>query len=107
MRVATDSSGNIYVTSSASNRVQKFTSKGDFITGWGSLGSDRGRFNGLGDVAVVDSSGNVYVADTRNRRIQKFSENGEFFRPFGLALDPNDRVIVADSQNFRVQVFAR
>ena len=31
--------------------------------------------------------------------------DGQFFSPFGLTVDPSDRVIVADNRNYRVQVF--
>ena len=64
--IAVDASGNVYVAEVGDNntegghRVQKFTSGGAFIGEWGSLGSDLGRFNFPGDVAV-DSLGNVYV----------------------------------------------
>ena len=66
-----DSSGYIYV-SDRTNRVQKFTSDGVFVTKWGSYGSDDGQFQYPVDVAV-DGSGYIYVSDNGNNRVQKFS----------------------------------
>ena len=34
--IAIDSSGNVYVADYGNNRIQKFTSNGNFITKWGS-----------------------------------------------------------------------
>ncbi len=69
--VAVDSSGNVYVTDTGNNRIQKFNGTGTFITQWGGSGNGNGTFNGPAGVAV-DSSGNVYVADQSNNLIQKF-----------------------------------
>jgi len=69
--VAVDSKGNVYVADIRNYRIQKFDTKGKFITKWGSYGADDGQFSGLRGIAV-DSKGNIYVADTDNHRIQKF-----------------------------------
>lgn len=72
-KIAADSNGNIYVSDTNNNRIQKFTNTGTFITKWGSAGtSEGGLFNSPFDIAA-DSSGNIYVADTYNNRIQVFS----------------------------------
>ena len=80
--VAIDSSGNVYVTDSGNNRVQKFKNSGTFIRTWGSEGSANGQFNAPFGVAI-DSSGNMYVADSGNNRVQKFKNNGIFIRTWG------------------------
>ena len=59
------------------NRVQKFTSQGEFIARWGSLGSGDGQFDKPVGVAV-DEAGNVYVADRNNHRIQHLHSTGTF-----------------------------
>ena len=80
--IAFDSVGNMYVTDSANDRVQKFTSNGTFITKWGSHGTAVGQFLGPEGIGV-DSQGNVYVADTGNSRIQKFTSNGTVITKWG------------------------
>jgi DNA-binding beta-propeller fold protein YncE len=118
--VAVDANGNIYVADTGNNRIQKFTSRGGFVTQWGSSGD--GWLRGPTDVAL-DPSGNVYVADERNGRIQKFAPDGTFLtawgtpkptptgaRPFGflhsIAVDVDSRVYVSDLVDHRIQVFS-
>jgi Ca2+-binding RTX toxin-like protein len=103
-----DSSDNVYVAESGAagnpSRVDKFTSSGQPITLWGSLGSDPGQFNqpkGL----TLDEDNNVYVADEFNNRIQKFDSNGNFITEFGqdrlnhtidVAVDSEGQVYASD-----------
>ena len=70
--VSSDSEGNVYVVGYASDRIQKFTGNGTFITTWGSFGTLPGQFDRPFDIAVDSEGSNVYVADTLNNRIQKF-----------------------------------
>ena len=116
--IAIDHSGNIYITDTGHNIVQKFNSEGVFITQWGTKGINDGQFNSLSFVAA-DSAGNIYVADSLNNRIQKFSSdgafitkwessgkaNGQFNQPEGIAVDKSNNVYVVDKKNNRVQVF--
>jgi Protein of unknown function (DUF3224)/NHL repeat len=104
--VAVDSDGNVYVTESWNDRVQKFDSDGAFITKWGSRGSGNGQFLNPYAVAVDPTSGDVYVTDNENERVQKFdsdgtflttwgsrgSGNGQFAAPDGVAVGPEDPV---------------
>ncbi len=53
-----------------------------FVTKWGSSGTDDGLLN-LPNGVAVDSSGNVYVADTNNNRIQTFTSTGTFITKWG------------------------
>jgi len=68
--VATDASGNVYVTDDA-HRVQYFDAAGGYLLSWGMAGTGPGQFSYPGGVAV-DSAGNVYVSDYDTDTIQKF-----------------------------------
>jgi DNA-binding beta-propeller fold protein YncE len=103
--VAVDSSGNVYVSDSSNNRIQKFDSSGDFLLTWGKdvnvfggsgfetcnaealciagdPGGSGGELSGPGDIGV-GPDGSVYSADFENRRIQKFNASGDFLRTWG------------------------
>ena len=82
--VAVDSSGNVYIADSNSDRIKKVDTSGiiTFIAGTGASGNsgDNGpatsaKFNNPEGVAVT-SSGEIYVADTSNNRVRKFTEGG-------------------------------
>lgn len=106
--IGVDSSDNVYVAESGASgnpsQINKFTSLGQFITSWGSLGSGPGQLNqpkGL----TLDEANNVYVADEFNNRIQKFDSDGNFITEFGqdrlnhpidVAIDSQGRVYASD-----------
>ena len=133
--VAFDGEDNLYVVSSLSGTVQKFTADGRFLLGWGSTGTGDGQFErpwGL----TVDGSGDVYVSDWGNDRVQKFTPDGGHLLTFGdantrqyraptwedidlsgespgslnhptdVAVDGDGDVYVADWGNKRVQIYA-
>ena len=94
-------SGNVYVTDTFNQRIQKFVATGEFIRTWGtfcaiSTGQECVDEDGLGplplgngefyypfDIAVDQTSGNVYVTDTGNNRIQVFTRTGNFIGAWG------------------------
>ena len=62
----------MYVVETDGNRVQEFTSTGDYLTQWGTIGGNNGQFRDPFGIAVSPSGG-IYVADWGNNRIQKFA----------------------------------
>jgi DNA-binding beta-propeller fold protein YncE len=75
--IATNASGQIYVTDWRNDRVQKFTPDGAFILEWGSSGRGAGEFNRPAGIAV-DPDGDVYVVDWHNDRVQSFDGQGHY-----------------------------
>ena len=109
--MATDDSGNIYVSSY--HKLQKFTSTGELIK---CVGRKEGKFDDLGGLTFRDNL--VYVCDSDNHRIQVFdldlnfvrsigshgSGRGEFDEPFYVKFDTAGNMYVAEWGNERVQV---
>lgn len=112
--VTLDSSNNIYVADSLSNRIVKFTAGGTYLTQWGGLGTGNGQFANYGPIGLaVDSSNNVYVADEYNNRLEKFDSNGNYLTQWGsslgsprfVAVDNSDNVYVTDVNNYIIEKF--
>ena len=116
--------GRIYVADSGNHRIQVFDEDGQFLTSWGSFGSDPGLLNEPWSLAVDDEY--VYVTDTWNYRIQKFTTDGDFVTSYGqggvlgeeatgdglgIFFGPRDitflddnRLLITDTGNHRLQV---
>ncbi|MHA2032267.1 MAG: 6-bladed beta-propeller, partial [Candidatus Kariarchaeaceae archaeon] len=115
--IAIDSQGNIFV-SDIQTYIQKFDSSGNFLLGWGALGTDPSQFDNPRGLAI-DSEDNVYVADGNNYRIQKFDNDGNFLEiisgpgvplgylqiPYDVTFDSLGDLYVADTGNNRIQIF--
>ncbi len=116
--LAIDREGQVLVTDTGNKRVQVFAPSGEFVTQFGGVGLDVGRFDEPVGVAV-GPDGNIYVADTWNRRVQKFSPTyqflkewpvpgwegeGIFNKPY-LAVDAAGRVYASDPTGWRVLVW--
>ena len=122
--IATDASGNVYVSDSENHRINKFSPGGALLTSWGSLdgnpGNADGELNKPWGIAVNSTGVDVYVADTENNRVQRFIDDGNggyiyhsqmvgfasgktlFNNPrgvAGVALDTDGNVFVADTFN--------
>ena len=72
--LAFDSENNVYVTDLGNSRVQKFDSTGNFLTEWGTRGTNSGEFGHPTGIAVSDEF--VFVVDNKNHDIQKFTLDG-------------------------------
>lgn len=70
VRVAVDHRGHVFVNF-LGHHCRAFTTAGQLLLDWGSLGSGPGQFNnpiGIG----VDSNNDIFVCDTNQQRIEKF-----------------------------------
>ncbi|MGI0061865.1 MAG: HYR domain-containing protein, partial [Nitrosotalea sp.] len=115
--IATDPSGNVYVTDLGNRRVQEFDNNGNFLSTWGIKGSGNGTFQEPEGIAV--GGGSIYVVDNELSVVQKFdmsghfimqwgsrgSDNGQFLLPQGITVDSNGNVYVVDTGNSRVEKF--
>jgi len=115
--VAVDSSGNVYVADSGSNRIRKIAPQNDGTVMVSTLAGTSAQFDNPSGVAV-DSSGNLYVADYNNHRIRKIipqndgtvmvsavaGTSAQFDNPNGVATDSSGNVVYdADSSNSRIR----
>ena len=98
--ICIDSSGRVYVSSAASNKVAIFEADGTFIThiGEGNLNRPWG--------LAFDSNGNLHVADTNTSTIKVFTQDGRYVtsynsgvnQPAGIAVDDEGNTFVAEQQ---------
>lgn len=97
------------------SRVQKFDSKGNFLSKWGSAGSGDGQFNNPSGITFDSKNDLVYITDDNNKRIQVLDKNGNFVakwgsetvfsRPNGIAHDDlNGVMYINDKVNNNVLV---
>jgi len=115
---AVDGEGNIWVTDTENNRVEKFNTKGEYLEQIGKEGVGDGEFKSPKGIAI-DSIGNLWIVDSGNNRVQVFnskgkyvskfgekgSGEGQFSSPSGIAFDAADRPFIADTGNNRIEKF--
>ena len=116
--VAVDAKANILVADCNNHRIQKFTSRGQFLQVVGSKGKRRLQFKSPKGIAVNPATKKVYVVDA-NHRVHVLNSDLTFFKKFGkygqgssefnspqaIACDSTGKVYVADTGNHRIQVF--
>jgi RHS repeat-associated protein len=114
--MATDLSGNVWVTDSLNSRIEEWNAKGEFVRAVGSEGTGNGQFQKPTGIAT-DSKGDVWVSDTEHFRVEEFSSEGvwirtcgsygsgndQFYVPEGLRVDSSGHVWVADRGNNRIE----
>lgn len=103
-------SGDVWIVDKLNNRVEKFNSKGQFVSKFGGFGTGSGQFNEPRAI-TVDGEGNLWVADAGNNRIEKFNSKGEYLTeidsegglgflsidiPSGLAIARGGHIFVAN-----------
>ena len=120
--VAVDDNGNILVTDQKNGRIQKFNSRGKYITkvngNHDTHSLELGQPVGIG---IHPHTKMIYVTDIKHHRVQildpdlKYSSsfgskgkgNGLFDQPKDVAFDSAGNVYIADNENHRIQVFTK
>jgi sugar lactone lactonase YvrE len=93
-KIAVGSDGEVYVPDTENSRVQVFTPDGRFVRQFGRLGSGKGQFLFLFDLAV-DDTGSIYLVDAQLNMIRKLSTDGKFvWQIGGSAADDPDLIAV-------------
>lgn len=117
--VAVDGDGNIFISDVGNNRVQKFTSKGIFMSSAGNEGTGPLEFSTPSGIGYNPNDQKLYVTEMGNCRIQvlnsdlsfshfigsKGTEQGKLLYPWDVAFDRSGYGYVADTSNDRIQVF--
>lgn len=120
--VTFDAAGNLYVSDSFNQRIQKFSAEGKFLLAWGDAGPNPGQL--ASPSGIEWHAGALYVADRDNSRIQVFDESGKLLSwwgihalrpregegklhyPVRIAISPDgERAALAEEVEDRVQVF--
>lgn len=116
--ILTNSSGHVFVSDYANNRIQIFDASGNFLQQFGSTGAGDGQFHTVNGIDIR-SNGEIYVVDRDNHRVQVFNAAGEFVRtfghqgsqpgnfsvPYGLKINSSGYLYVVDGHNYRIQIF--
>ena len=101
--IAVAADAEIYVSDGYGNaRVHRFTPEGEYLGGWGEVGTGQGQF--MTPHAVwVDGQNRVLVADRENDRVQLFTRDGTFIeewyglcRPMDIFVDAAGVIYVTD-----------
>ncbi len=109
--------GFLYLVDVKSNRIQKFTREGEFVSAWGKAETPTEPFGVLGGVAV--SPNYVFAADEANRRIHVWTLDGRYklsddlggrlqserATRLGVAVSPRGELLVLDAEGARILRF--
>uniref|UniRef100_A0A1X7T2Q4 B box-type domain-containing protein n=1 Tax=Amphimedon queenslandica TaxID=400682 RepID=A0A1X7T2Q4_AMPQE len=108
----------LYVTDRGNHRIQKFTHLGEYLSTFGTQGSDPGQLQYPCGIAVGTGS-LLYITEWGNHRISVFTFGGDFVRCFGgqgtnidqfnypnvITFDSNGVMYVYDSNNKRLILY--
>jgi DNA-binding beta-propeller fold protein YncE len=107
-----DRFGNFFVADTNNGRIQKFSSRGAFVTSIGTNGRGPGQL-GEPNAVAIDALGNMYVTEAANHRISKLGPAGNFiaewkgpalgfYGPRKIALGPDSSLYVVDQGRTRI-----
>ncbi|MBN1560090.1 NHL repeat-containing protein [candidate division KSB1 bacterium] len=115
--VSADAKGNVYVSDSGNNRLQKFTPQGELIAFIGGFGWEKEQFQFPIDIFVYNSL-DIFVADFDNNRIERYdkdlnwltsyysndnwSAKMRFLFPISVCVSLHGDFFIVDSENDRV-----
>ena len=100
--VAVDSEGDVYVTDWGNNRVQIYYPDGEIITG---LYGYARRFSKWGQ-EYMDANPD-YVKAYQRIDPTELVRMGHFYRPTGIAIDDEDRIVITETARCRLQVYTK
>jgi YD repeat-containing protein len=117
--ITTTGGTNLFVVERANNRVEKFSTQGERLAGFGSLGSESGQLKE--PTAIAFHGFLLWVADTGNERMEAFttsyvysrkfggegSGNGPLGKPVAVEADASGNVWVAEQASNRLQEFSQ
>lgn len=77
------SNGDVYVTDTVNNRIEKFSPAGAFLSQFDGTATPAGSFSTPTSVAVDPTDGSVYVVDAGHDVVDKFDSSGALVAGFG------------------------
>jgi sugar lactone lactonase YvrE len=109
--LALDSKGNVYVSDTRTNTIDRFTASGKYLGVFATLRDDRNK--GM----AFDAAGNLYVVNGKSKTIEKISPDGAdmgvfvdsgLVRPEDIVIDRTGNLYVMDSgdKGIRVKKFS-
>ncbi len=109
--VAVDNEGYLYVAQYNNNYITKLTTKGQYITRFGSYGSAPGKLYHAS--ALTINNGLVYIIEEGNKRISIFDTKGTFLHyfgeeiyvPHGITIDSLGNLYATDTYINRIVVY--
>jgi|GEM_PF-4008718 len=107
-----DANDNLYVNEIGNHRIQKFSSKGEFLNGFGNAGLGEGSFIGKftfkinrdGFISIADYARSIMqIFDITGQYISEFGKFGEgrnrFVNPLAIGIDKEQNIYVMNSKN--------
>ncbi|MFQ5841962.1 MAG: NHL repeat-containing protein, partial [Thermodesulfobacteriota bacterium] len=119
--VAVDREGRVYVSDYDLDRIQVFTSDGEYLKEWGQSGKGPAHFTVAAGLGIDRNHSRVYLAEFYNKRVEAYSLDGMLLfqvgnpgrvwggalnYPTDVAVGPAGQIYVADAYNNRIQKFS-